>query len=72
MAWEDFREGVGRIYYAQSPNGGSSWTTGASGSPLITDPISSSFHHFLPQIIADPLGVIGCSFYEFGPKPRRC
>ncbi len=68
-AWEDFREGVGRIYYAQSPDGGASWTTGASGSPLITDPIPSTYHHFLPQIIADPAGVIGCSFYEFGPKP---
>jgi hypothetical protein len=69
VAWEDFREGVGRIYYAQSPDGGSSWSTGVSGSPLLTDPILSNFHHFLPQIIADPAGVLGCSFYEFGPKP---
>ena len=69
VAWEDFREGVGRIYHAQSPDGGGTWTTAASGEPLIADPIPTNFHHFLPQIICDPAGVIGCSFYEFGPKP---
>jgi hypothetical protein len=69
VAWEDFREGVGRIYCAQSSNGGSSWSTGASGRPLIGSPIPTTFHHFLPQLITDPGGVIGCAFYEFGPKP---
>lgn len=69
VAWEDFRDGVGRIYCAQSPDGGSTWSTGTSGQPLIGDPIPSNFHHFMPQMITDPSGVIGCSFYEFGPKP---
>jgi len=69
VAWDDFREGVGRIYYALSPDRGATWTTGDSGSPMLTDPIPANVHHFFPQIITDPNGVIGCTFYEFGPKP---
>ena len=69
VAWDDFRDGVGRIFFAQSPDGGSTWSTGASGNPLLSDPVPANFHHFAPQIITDPAGIIGCSFYEFGPKP---
>jgi hypothetical protein len=69
VAWADYREGVSRIYYAQSNDGGASWVTGSSGQPLLTAPISSSLQHFHPQIVNDPNSVIGCSFYEFGPKP---
>jgi hypothetical protein len=68
-AWADFREGVSRIYYARSINGGTSWTTGPSGQPLLTGALPASFQHFHPQIVSDPNGVIGCAFYEFGPKP---
>lgn len=69
VAWADMREGVSRIYYALSNNGGASWITGPSGQPLLTGALPANFHHFFPQIIADPNGVIGCAFYEFGPKP---
>jgi hypothetical protein len=69
VAWADFREGVSRIYYALSTNGGVSWTTGPSGQPLLTGALPASFQHFHPQLITDPNGVIGCAFYEFGPKP---
>lgn len=74
VAWADFREVMGgnnvsRIYYALSKNGGTSWATGPSGQPLLTGAIPSNFHHFHPQVIIDPNGVIGCCFYEFGPKP---
>ena len=70
MAWDDFRDGVGRIYYARSPDGGATnWTTGISGTPMLTNSIAAVFHHFFPQLITDPNGVIGCTFYEFGPKP---
>ncbi|MBB5463603.1 sialidase family protein [Paraburkholderia sp. Cpub6] len=69
VAWADYREGVSRIYYAQSNDRGASWVTGSSGRPLLTGPLSSTLHHFHPQIIDNPDGVIGCSFYEFGPKP---
>jgi len=69
VAWADFRQGVSRIYYARSTNGGASWTTGASGQPLLTGALSANLHHFHPQIVADPYGAIGCAFYEFGPKP---
>lgn len=69
VAWDDFREGSSRIYYALSHDGGGSWVTGASGQPLLTSSIPANQHHILPQIIADPAGVFGCAFYEFGPKP---
>jgi hypothetical protein len=69
VAWADFREGVSRIYYALSNNGGASWSTGPSGQPLLTDALPANFQHFHPQIVAHPNGVIGCAFYEFGPKP---
>ncbi|MEY2547597.1 MAG: hypothetical protein QOD64_179, partial [Verrucomicrobiota bacterium] len=70
VAWDDFREGISRIYYALSTDGGSSWgSTGASGRPLLTGSIPPAFQHFFPQIIAHPNGVIGCAFYEFGRKP---
>lgn len=69
VAWDDGREGPSRIYYALSNDGGGSWTTGVSGQPLLTGALSSTLHHILPQLIFDPSGVIGCAFYEFGPKP---
>jgi hypothetical protein len=69
VAWADYREGVGRIYYALSKDGGTSWTTGPSGQPLLSGPLPSNFHHFMPQIVVDPNDVIGCAFYEFGTKP---
>jgi hypothetical protein len=69
VAWADYREGVSRIYYALSTNGGNSWKTGLSGQPLLTGALAANLHHFHPQIVTDPNGVIGCAFYEFGPKP---
>ncbi len=70
VAWADLREnGVSRIYYALSIDGGTSWTSGPSGQPLLTGVLPSNLHHFHPQIVTNPSGVIGCAFYEFGPKP---
>lgn len=69
VAWDDFREGVSRIYFALSNDHGSTWTTGTSGQPLLGGGLSSTLHHILPQLIFDPNGAIGCAFYEFGPKP---
>jgi hypothetical protein len=66
VAWADYREGISRIYYALSTNGGVSWSTGPSGRPLLTGALPASFHHFHPQIVSNPDGVIGCAFYEFG------
>ena len=70
VAWADFREGVSRIYYALSTDGGASWTTGFSGQALLKGALPVGFQHFHPQIIADRNGLIGCAFYEFGPKPK--
>src|SRR5260370_30037816 len=69
VAWADFREGVSRIYWSLSKDGGASWTTGPSGEPLLKGALPSNFQHFHPQIVTDPGRVIGCAFYEFGPKP---
>lgn len=69
VAWADYREGVSRIYYALSTDGGNSWVTGPSGQPLLAGPLPANLHHFHPQLIFDPNGAIGCTFYEFGPKP---
>lgn len=71
VAWADYREGVSRIYYALSTDGGASWSTGLSGKPLLTEnSLLANCHHFHPQIIVNPDGIIGCAFYEFGPKPK--
>lgn len=67
-AWADMREGSARIYYRRSIDGGINWLGNASGQKLITAAVSSSLHHFHPQIVSKPNGVIGCSFYETGPK----
>src|ERR1035441_731191 len=71
VAWPDFREGVSRIYYARSNDAGATWLTGSSGQPLLSQSISPNFQHFHPQMRIDPNGVVGCTFYEFGPKPSN-
>jgi hypothetical protein len=70
IAWADWRDGKARIYYALSHDGGASWITDPAGQPLLTGSIPDNFHHVFPQVIADPSGVIACSYYEFGPKPQ--
>lgn len=69
-AWPDYREGVARIYYNYSNNGGNSWQGSNSGDPLLTGAVASAAnqHDFMPQIVSTPNGEIGCSFYEFGPN----
>lgn len=71
VAWADYREGASRIYFAHSIDAGATWTTGPSGQPLLTQSIPSNFQHFHPQFACDPNGVVGCTFYEFGPKPSK-
>ncbi|MBF6571330.1 MAG: exo-alpha-sialidase [Candidatus Binataceae bacterium] len=69
VAWADYREGVSRIYYRHSINGGSSWVGVGSGQPLLTGAAASPAgkHDFHPQLMNTPSGEIGCTFYEFGP-----
>ncbi len=70
VAWADIREGNQRIYYAASTDGGASWNTPLSGQPLLAGlAIDANMFHFHPQIVFRPNGVLGCAFYEFGPKP---
>lgn len=68
-AWPDYRDGVARIYYRRSTNGGNHWQGSASGDPLLTGPAASApgQHDFMPQMVCTPAGEVGCSFYEFGP-----
>ena len=69
VAWADYRDGVSRIYYRRSTNGGGSWQGPASGKPLLTGGATSAadHHEFHPQLASMPTGEIGCTFYDFGP-----
>jgi hypothetical protein len=70
VAWADDRDGVARIYYARSTNGGNSWPGGSSGQLLTTGASASAAnqHDFMPQLARTPAGEIACAFYEYGPK----
>jgi hypothetical protein len=70
VAWPDYRQGVARVYYVRSKNGGNTWLGGASGQPLLTGGAVSAAdqHEFQPQVESTPSGDVGCSFYLFGPK----
>jgi hypothetical protein len=70
VAWSDYREGAARIYYVRSVDGGSTWST-PSGQRLDTATVPADFHHIMPQMVVDQLGVFGCVYYEFGPKPEK-
>src|SRR5260370_2947800 len=70
LAWSDYREAAPRIYYVLSLDGGSTWST-PSGQRLDTATVPSDFHHIMPQMVVDQLGVFGCVYYEFGPKPKK-
>jgi hypothetical protein len=66
VAWADMREGSSRIYYRRSTDGGVNWLGSTSGEKLQTQVIAANLHHFHPQIVSQPNGRIGCSFYEIG------
>ena len=73
FGWADYRQGVSRIYYRHSTDGGNTWEGPSSGQPLLVaqDVLSDSDQQdFHPQLISTPSGEIGCAFYEFGPKGR--
>lgn len=70
VAWSDYRDRAARIYYVRSVDGGSTWST-PSGQRLDTATVPSDFHHIMPQMVVDQLGVFGCVYYEFGPKPTK-
>lgn len=69
-AWPDYRDGVARIYYRHSANGGTHWHGPNEGEPLLTGTVDSgpNQHDFMPQMVTTPAGEVGCAFYEFGPK----
>lgn len=69
FAWADMRDGVSRIYYRYSTDGGNTWKGSDSGQPLLTGATVSGKNQqdFHPQLISTPNGEIGCAFYEFGP-----
>lgn len=71
VAWPDYRQGVARIYYARSNNGGNSWHNGSgSGLPLLSAGAASGAdqHEFQPVLGCTPQGDVGCGLYLFGPK----
>jgi len=69
VAWSDFREGAARIYYRTSSDAGASFEGPEAGQPLLgPQSVHPSLHHFHPQIVCSDNGVIGCAYYEYGPK----
>lgn len=71
IAWPDLREGVSRIYYNYSANGGKTWQGHCPyGQPLLAGSLQSESkqYDFAPQLISTASGEIGCAFCEFGPK----
>lgn len=72
VAWADYRDGVSRIYYRRSPDGGVTWEGPESGQPLLTGEHASGegVHEFHPQIVATRDGTVGCAFYEFAQRGR--
>jgi hypothetical protein len=68
-AWADATKTFARIFFALSNDGGTSWTTPSAGQQLLPAALPAGFQQFQPQIVVDPNGVIGCAFYELGPKP---
>jgi hypothetical protein len=70
VAWADLRDGVSRIYFRRSPDGGTTWAGPAAGQPLLTggNVPAADQHDFHPQLASTPDGRIGCAYYEFGPK----
>ena len=69
VAWSDYREGVARVYYRASADGGATFAGPGAGTPLLPpQSVTNTLHHFHPQIIATGAGVIGCAYYEYGPK----
>ena len=69
VAWSDFRDGAARIYYRMSSNGGASFDGPSQGQALLGGSFTNgSLHHFHPQIVSTGSGIVGCAYYEFGPK----
>lgn len=69
VAWADMRDGIARLYYRMTDNGGVTWSGPANGQPLLPSlPGNNGMYHFHPQLIATESGVVGCAFYEFGFK----
>ncbi len=69
VAWSDYREGAARIYYRTTSNAGVSFDGPNNGLPLLpANSVDPSLHHFHPQIVATGSGVVGCAYYEYGPK----
>ena len=69
VAWADYRDGVSRIYYRRSTDGGVTWLGPVSGQPLLPAwRTGADQHDFHPQLASRPSGEIACAFYEFGPK----
>lgn len=73
VAWADARQGLSRIYYRHSRDGGRNWQGPASGQPLLAGRNASApdQQEFLPRLLCTPEGEICCAFYEYGPKRGR-
>jgi len=66
VAWADSRQGVSRIYYRISRDGGDTWEGAKGGQPLpVSGQILPADHCIMPQLAATATGTVGCSFYSY-------
>lgn len=76
VAWAAVHDGVSRIFYRATDDGGVNWQGPVGGTPLpsrlgrwpglaATGPVS----RFRPQLSATGNGVVGCAFYELTEWP---
>jgi hypothetical protein len=72
IAWPDIREGLSRVYYRVSRDGGDTWEGPPTGLPLPMSGIDmTGLQCFMPQLSATSNGTVGCAFYSFGQTLGR-
>ncbi len=69
VAWPDTRDGMSRIYYRLSRDGGDNWEGPDSGKSLFPSNVNfGAAQCFMPQLAGTANGTVGCAFYTFGPE----
>jgi len=70
ITWADSRDGVSRVYYRATDEGGATWVGPDAGTTLLPGlPATSGAHHLRPRLAATAQGAVGCAFYELAPAP---
>ena len=72
VAWADYRDGVSRIYYRRSTDGGVTWLGPVNGQPLLPAwRTGADQHDFHPQLASRPSGeIVPARSTSSGPSGR--